>query len=203
MAKRISELPEALLPPNLESLIEIATPTEESPTGYVSESVPLSSIVGNAGGFSNRIYFSGQVEVNIDGECEIQVATYTELVEAVGSFSYEIATASMDVGMSVRNYDNSDYTGSMKASIMYDPNNYSYITYITSGGISSNGLVMMPTYPSSGPWSQISPVVGQVYFNADRNLMFSMKVLSEPSPPSGIHYRGYLDITIQEYIPGT
>lgn len=217
MAKRISELPEALLPPNPDSLIEVATPNDDSPTGYVSESIPISAL-GNSttGNITARIPVNGVATYNVEYRQWQFNIHFNQIREALGlgDYIFDIGAALLDFSISVKVYAGQPYYGNTKASIFYTPNDYSYGMFNSSEGISSGGLSMLPLYPSEPYYSRnYSPFIGSVYnvnVNPDEDyyLVVSCGIVydydsEDDIPPSSVVYNGYVDISLMEYEVGS
>lgn len=217
MAKRISELPEALLPPNLDSLIEVATPNDDSPTGYVSESIPISAL-GNSttGNITARIPVNGVVTYDVDNRQWRFNIYFNEIREALGlgDYVFDIGAALLDFSISVKVYAGQPYYGNTKVSIFYTSDSYSYGMFNSSEGISSGGLSMIPLYPSEPYYgSNYPPFIESVYavnVNPDEDyyLDVSCGIAYDYDSeyvihPSSVVYNGYVDISLMEYEVGT
>lgn len=202
MAKRISELTPATLPPNPSSLLEVATPNAFSSTGYVSERIPLSSI----GGFVWRIFFSGTTTLDEFGGWDFAHISYTEL-ESIAPLS-ELGSATFDISLSVRSTETgSPRYGSSSSRIIRSPFDYSYMNYLATGGLNSNAApVTLPYYTPTYSGSGIPPIIANIHDSpGNQELYFTAAIATDPynTLPPEIIYRGYVDITFTEYIPGT
>lgn len=205
MAKRISELPYASTPLDPDTLLEVATPNDSSPSGYVSERVHVSDISngGGSGGLPHRFVFSGEAEPDGDGEWSINVASYTELRELLGYSFDVIGTMSIEASISVRSTGGNPTYGSMRASIISNPGGYSYITYLLSAGVYSTEPYSMPYIPETRPWYEIPPLIQRVEYNEDGSLEIIVRLITSGPIPSNIQFQGYIDITFMEFVPGT
>lgn len=202
MAKRISELTPALLPPNLNSLVEVATPSGSSPTGYVSESVPLSAI----GTFVWRFFFSGTTTLDEFGGWDFAHIPYSQL-ENIATLN-QLGSATFDISLSIASINTGwPRYGASSSRIVYSPDDYKYMNYLATGGLNSNAApVTLPYFTPTYTGGGIPPIIANIHDNVSQEeIYFTAAIATDPynTLPSEIEYRGYVDVTFTRFVAGT
>ncbi len=208
MAKRISDLTQVNTATD-NDLLELAIVDGESPTGYSSRSIRVGDLPGGTGGAVCRTEFNQTLDSN-ENTIYLRIS-YDDLTSGchIGPLDPNtLVGATFRVSLVVSYVETpsiSSAYGFTQADVLFDPNDYSYMKFMSSKGKGNGAPDALPYFPalSDPPPSGFYPVIYDVstYDDGfDKGVEFIVFLAtSESEFPNEFQLKGYVDTTTAGY----